>query len=86
MSGAVCPGKAENMTKAEEKESKQTFLADMLARLIPAYDDAGHTLGYAPPDVENDFQENDYRENIFLPAILNSNEMKWLTEAANGKF
>jgi hypothetical protein len=45
MSGAVCPGKAENMTKAEEKESKQTFLADMLARLIPVYDDTGYALG-----------------------------------------
>jgi hypothetical protein len=64
------------MKKAEEKELKQTFLADMLARLIPAYDDNGYTWG----------KGNDYRENIILPFILNNNEWRWLKEAANGNF
>jgi len=56
------------MSKQDAKFFKKVFISDIMARLLPAYNDIGLTV-------------EDYCENIILPELTNQ-EFKWLKEMA----
>jgi hypothetical protein len=59
-------------SKVLSKEQKKAFIADLLGRLLPAYDGNGNVV-------------EDFYLNIVLP-VLSSQELTWLREAAGGNF
>ena len=58
------------VNRSDAKHFKKVFISEMMARLLPAYDDTGLTVA-------------EYYQNITLPE-LTTQEFNWLKEMAAG--